>query len=453
MLVFVLIGCKLSYSAVQWYNWYDVYTTSWLWYGLYFPLRVCVKERDSMRFTLQGARLVDATMDVTHGDLVVDGASISTVGTGATLGPASDEEQANDQRIIAAHDCIVLPGFIEVHSHGGGGFNLHTTDPDEVRSYARWIPTTGVTTFLVTVVGTPNALPVVQLQTAVTAIEQPGAEVSAEAAGIFMEGPYISVKRRGAHPPVWLREPDEHETERIMDLTHGLLRLITIAPELPEAATMIRSMVAAGVTVAIGHTDADYDQACAAIQLGATHATHCFNAMRPMLHRDPGPIPAIVQAPQVFGELIGDGIHVHPAMMDMLVRLLTPQRTVVVTDALAGAGLTEATFEFAGQEAHVICGAARLNDGTLTGSVLTLDKALHNLLDMTHSSLSEISAMLSYNPACSVHLAERKGLLRAGYDADFVVYDQDLNLQATICRGELAYASAAWRERMSGVQA
>ncbi|BCL81711.1 N-acetylglucosamine-6-phosphate deacetylase [Ktedonobacteria bacterium brp13] len=397
-----------------------------------------------MRFTLQGARLVDATMDVAHGDLIVAGGSIEAVGAVDSIGT----NHTGDAQVIDASDYIILPGFIEVHSHGGGGFNLHTTNTNEIRDYARWIPTTGVTSFLVTVVGTPNALPETQLCVAVEAIEQPGEGVAAEAAGIFMEGPYISVQKRGAHPPVWLREPDESETAHIMDITHQHLRLITIAPELPGAATLIRSLVEAGVTVAIGHTDVDYDQAVASIKLGMTHATHCFNAMRAMQHREPGPIPAIVQAPQVFGELIGDGIHVHPAMMDMFVRLLTPQRTVVVTDALAGAGLTEATFEFAGQEAHVICGAARLNDGTLTGSVLTLDKALHNMLEMTHCSLSDISAMLSYNPACSVHLADRKGSLQVGHDADLVIYDRNLQLQATICRGEFAYASEEWRSHI-----
>jgi N-acetylglucosamine-6-phosphate deacetylase len=398
-----------------------------------------VKERNAMRFTLHGARLVDAASDIAQGDLVVEDTRIAAVGT---------TPQDTVEQIIDASDCIVLPGFIEVHTHGGGGFNLHTTDASEIRSYACWIPATGVTSFLIAVVGTPNALPEAQLCAAVEAIEQPGLDVCAEAAGIFLEGPYISVEKRGAHPPVWLRIPDANETEHILRLTNGHLRLITLAPELSGAAEMTRRLLAEGVTVSIGHTDASYEQAQEAIKLGMTHATHCFNAMRQMLHREPGPLPAIVQAEQVFGELIGDGIHVHPAMMDMLVRLLTPWRTIVVTDALAGAGLTEATFEFAGQEAHVICGAARLNDGTLTGSVLTLDKALHNMLDMTHSSLSEISAMLSWNAARSVHLANHKGRLLAGYDADLVIYDQQLNLQATICRGQLAYASDAWRQRL-----
>ncbi|WP_218031843.1 N-acetylglucosamine-6-phosphate deacetylase [Dictyobacter kobayashii] len=212
---------------------------------------------------------------------------------------------------------------------------------------------------------------------------------------------------------------------------------------------MIRQLVEAGVTVSIGHTDSDYDQAREAIQLGITHATHCFNAMRQLEHRNPGPLAAIVQAEQVLGELISDGVHVHPAMMDILVRMLGPQRTIVVTDALAGAGIADATFEFAGQQARVICGAARLSDGTLTGSVLTMDQALRNMLEITHVSLSEVSSMLSFNPARSAHVADHKGLLKVGYDADLVIYDRSLQLQATICRGQISYATDAWRQRLN----
>ncbi len=151
------------------------------------------------------------------------------------------------------------------------------------------------------------------MRAAVAATEQPGP--GAEVLGIFLEGPYISVRRRGAHPPAWLRQPDPAETELMLELTRGHLRLITLAPELPGAHEMIKRLVEAGVTVSIGHTDATYEQAEEAIALGATHATHSFNAMSPLLHRAPGPLAAIANAPQAQGELIADGVHVHPAIM------------------------------------------------------------------------------------------------------------------------------------------
>jgi N-acetylglucosamine-6-phosphate deacetylase len=394
-----------------------------------------------MRFTLRGARLVDATTDMSESDITIDGTRIQAVGR---------THDAVDN-VIDAVGSIVMPGFIDVHTHGGGGFNLHTTNAEEIHSYTQWVTTTGVTSFLIGVVGVPSAIPEEQLKAAATAIEdfETRGGQGAKPLGIHLEGPYINVKRRGAHLPSWLRTPSEAETEHVLALANGHLRLITLAPEIPGASAMIRRMLDAGVTVSMGHTDADYEQACEAIQLGVTHVTHCFNAMRPIHHRSPGLIEAIVEAEQVRGELIADGVHVHPAVMDVLVKLLGPQRTIVITDALAGAGIPDGVFEFAGQAAQVICGAARLADGTLTGSVLTMDQALRNMLEITKVSLPEAVGMLTINPALSIKAAECRGLLRNGFDADLLIFDTSLNLQATICRGTMAFATDAWRERLA----
>lgn len=401
-----------------------------------------------MPFTLRGARLVDATTDIAEGDITIDGTHIKAVGT-QCIAPTEEG------RVIDAANTIVMPGFIDVHTHGGGGFNLHTTNAQEICSYSLWTTATGVTSYLIGVVGTPGALPEAQLCAAVEAIEQLGqlepGRGAAEPVGIHLEGPYINIKRRGAHVPAWLRMPDAAETERVLALTKGCLRLITLAPELPGAAAMIHRLVEAGVTVSMGHTDATYEQAQEAIALGVTHMTHCFNAMRPIHHRMPGPLAAVAQAPQVRGELIADGVHVHPSVMNILVDMLGPERTIVITDALAGAGLSDTTFEFAGQPAQVICGAARLADGTLTGSVLTMKQALLNMLAMTTVSLSEAVGMLTLNPAHAACIAERKGRLRTNFDADVLIFDKELTLQATICRGKLAFATDEWRERLKGV--
>lgn len=390
-----------------------------------------------MRFTLRGARLVDASMDMANGDITIHGTQIESVGQTRNIA----------DQVVDATGTIIMPGFVEVHTHGGGGYRLHTTDAGEIGMYMRWVPNTGVTSFLIGVLGMPHAMPEPQLSAAVEAIERFGSGPGAEPLGIHLEGPYISEKQRGAHAPSWLRKPDEAETERIIVLTKGYLRLITVAPELPGAPAMIKRLVKAGVTVSIGHSDADYEQTRNALELGITHATHCFNAMRPLRHRAPGPIPAIAQADQVLGELIADGVHVHPAVMDMLVRILGPERTIVVTDALAAAGIPDAPFEFAGQQVHVACGAARLADGTLTGSVLTMDQALRNVLAMTQVSMSEAVGMLTLNPARSAKVADRKGRLQAGFDADVLILDASLNLQVTICRGQIAFASEAWRAK------
>jgi N-acetylglucosamine-6-phosphate deacetylase len=389
-----------------------------------------------MRFTLSGARLVDATMDLPERDIVIGGEHIE--GIGETAGS-----------IIEAEGMVVTPGFIEVHTHGGGGYNLHTTDVQEIRNYSRWVATTGVTSYLIAVVGVSNAMPEPQLHAAVEAIESRQREV-AEPVGIHLEGPYISVARRGAHPTSWLRTPNEVETEHLLAMSKGFLRLVTLAPELPGADEMIRRLNAANVTVSMGHTDINFAQAQEAIQKGITHMTHCFNAMRPLLHREPGPVPAVMQASQVLGEVIADGVHVHPAVVEALVKMLGAERTIVVTDAQAGAGLPDGSvFEFAGQYACVADGAARLADGSLTGSVLTMEQGLRNVIKMAGVSLQEGVGMLTYNPARSARVEQKKALLRPGYDADLLILNADLQLQATICRGALAYATDEWRAKLA----
>jgi len=393
-----------------------------------------------MRYTLAGALVIDNRQRRSECQVVIEGTRIEAIG----------HEVAPAGAVIDARDALVVPGFIDVHTHGGGGFALHTENPDEIEGYARWAPRSGTTAFLVAVVGVPGGLPEPQLLAAVEAIDRHRG--GAQPVGIHLEGPYINPKRRGAHHLSWLRRPDVGEIERVLELSRGWLRLATLAPELPGADLLIRQLVDAGVTVSIGHTDATYEQARRAIALGIRHATHCFNAMPPLLHRAPGPLGAIIEVEDVTGELVGDCIHVLPPAMRALIRALGPDRTVVVTDAQPAAGLPEgATFSFGGLTARVVGGVARLSDGTIAGSVVTMDQALRNLVEQVGVALEDAVAMLTANPARVAGVAARKGQLRPGYDADLVVLDRDLRVHATICRGRVAFATYDWRQRLAGL--
>lgn len=390
-----------------------------------------------MALTIEGARLVDVEGEQPAARLVVEDGRIVDVGP----------DTAPHGRRVDAHGMIITPGFIDLHTHGGGGFPLHTTDPAAIHGYARWAPSTGTTAFLIGVVGVPGGLPLAQLRTATQAMAAPGQ--GAEILGIHLEGPYLNPARRGAHDPAWLRQPDHGEVAALLEAAEGRLRLVTLAPELPGADTLIQTLVAAGVTASMGHTDATYEQAQAAIRLGVSQATHCFNAMRPLHHRDPGPLAAVVEAEMVRGELIADGVHVHPAAARLLIRLLGPERVIVVTDAQAVTGKPDAVLDFGGLPARVVDGAVRLADGTLAGSALTTATALKNLVTWGDVSLPEAVGMLSWNPARAIGVERRKGRLQPGYDADLLIFDAALTLQATLCRGVVAYATPTWHERLA----
>lgn len=348
---------------------------------------------------------------------------------------------------VDARHLVALPGMIDIHIHGGGGRDLMEGTPEAIQTVARHLTRYGVTGFLVTPLTAPMEA-IHQVVQSAREVRMHGSE-GAQVLGVHMEGPFINPKRAGAQPPEFIQPPSVETLERELGDLVEELRVVTLAPEVEGGYELTEWLSRQGIIVSIGHTDATYEEVTRAIDLGARHATHCFNAMRPLLHREPGPLGAIVECEQVRGELIADGVHVHPAAARILLRALGPQRAIVVTDALACAGLPDAEFEFNGQPARVIDGVARLADGTITGSVLTMDQALRNIVQIVGVPLREAIGMLTLNPATSAGVADRKGRLAPGYDADLVILDDDLQLQATICRGKLAWAREEWRARLA----
>jgi N-acetylglucosamine-6-phosphate deacetylase len=324
---------------------------------------------------------------------------------------------------------VLAPGFIDAHNHGGGGVSFHDLGPDARAITERIVLTHrahGTTTMMASLV----TAPLDELERLVRAL----AELVHEGllVGIHLEGPWLSPAHRGAHAEDLLRRPDAASVERLMSAGGGAVRMVTIAPELDGGIAAVTSIVQQGAVAAIGHTDADYALTRAAIEAGATVGTHVFNAMRPLHHREPGAAGAVLENPAMFAELVADGVHLHPS----IVRLITdsPARPVFVTDAMAAAGATDGDYKLGALDVRVADGAARLVDGTIAGSVLTLDHAVRYAVQTAGVPLALAIRAASQNPADMLHLTDR-GRILPGLRADLVILDDDLTVRATMHGG------------------
>jgi N-acetylglucosamine-6-phosphate deacetylase len=328
----------------------------------------------------------------------------------------------------------VLPGFIDVHVHGGGGAQCNTDDADEIHRVARFHAERGTTALLATTM----AAPVDELVRAVDAIRvaaRAPAAGCAEVLGAHLEGPFLSLRWAGAMDPTRLLEPDPAIAERLVGA--GGVRSMSLAPELPGALEVVRALAAAGIVVSIAHTDATYEDANAAVAAGARAVTHTFNAMRLLHHRDPGVLAAALGNDALTCELICDGVHVDPAVVALLVRLKGPTRTVLVTDAILAAGLPDGDYLLGDRPIQVAGGRASLPDSdTLAGSTLTMDHALRNVVAFAGVPVEEAARMAATTAAELLGITDRKGILAAGRDADLVILDSDLSVAGVIARGE-----------------
>lgn len=371
---------------------------------------------------LAGGRLVGPER-VTAGWLRVADGRLTDVGTGPPPAPTADEHSLQ-------LDGYVLPGFVDLHCHGGGGATFTTDDPAQARAAADFHLRHGTTTMLASLVTAPLAT--LTGQAAVLS----GLAADGAIAGVHFEGPFLSAQRCGAQDPAHLRDPDPGAVEALLDAAAGRAAMITVAPELPGALDLVRTAVAAGVVPAVGHTDATYDQARAAIDAGATVATHLFNGMRPLHHREPGPILACLSAPQVTCELINDGVHLDPRVVRFAAETGT---ACLVTDAISAAGSSDGTYQLGSLAVQVADGVARLADGgSIAGSTLTMDTAVRRAVQDAGLSLVDAARAASLTPAQALGLADTVGSLEPGKRADLVVLDDALQLTGVMRAGEWA---------------
>ena len=339
--------------------------------------------------------------------------------------------------VIEAKDKFITPGYIDIHVHGGGGSDVMDGDYEAINQIAITHSHFGTTSFLPTTMTMNKDKIIRSLRSICEAVKKGTA--GAEILGIHMEGPYINSEKKGAQREEDIKKVSIEEFSEFNQASGNLIRLVTIAPEMPGAIDFIKYLDKQKIIVSVGHSNATYAQVQAGIQAGLSHVTHTFNAMRGLHHREPGVVGAALTSPELTVEVIADGIHIHPIVLKILTKIKEGEKIVLMTDAMRAAGLKEGTYDLGGQEVIVAKGQARLKDGTLAGSVLTMDKAVKNMVNKVGIPLSKAIQMASFNPAKSIGVDDKKGSLEPGKDADIVILNKNLEAELTMVAGKIVY--------------
>jgi len=343
----------------------------------------------------------------------------------------------------------LAPGYIDLHTHGFYGYDVTTGSQEDVEAMARELPRTGVTSFFPTIATLDRSETVQQVRRMVDAAENQLHTSAAEILGLRLEGPFINRAKKGAQYEPGIRPPDPAEMEELAAVGRGRVRIVDYAPEEDEGDRLLATLVRLGILACIGHTAATYEQAIRAIDRGARHATHLFNAMSPLDHRSPGVPGALLTDHRATVEIIPDGIHLHPALTRLVIAARGFRDVALITDAVSAAGLPEGDYDFVGRKVTVYDGAVRLESGALAGSILTLDRAVRNIVAFSGLGWSEAICMATQVPATIAGVAPCKGRIAPGADADLVALDENGFVQRTWAHGLLAYSETA--EKASGI--
>ncbi len=363
------------------------------------------------------------------GWLFVEGGLIRAIG----FGSPPDFSREISLQLINAQGENLLPGFIDLHVHGAMGHEVMDASVSGLEEMARFYASHGVTSFLATT-WTANRESINKALDLVKEL-QGRMQGGATLLGVHLEGPYLNPARCGAQDVNQIRRAEKEEALEFLE--SGVIRLLALAPEYDENLWLIEECVRRGITVSAAHTSANYEQMQKAVEHGITHLTHSYNAMQGLGHRELGTIGAAMALPQIQCELIADNIHVHPAAQKILVDVKGTSGVILITDAIRAAGLTEGDYVLDERSIHIQNGAVRLPDGTLAGSVLTMERALQNICAATRRSLEEMWVTSSLNAARAIGVSSQKGSLEVGKDADLVLLDESFNVKLTVVKGEI----------------
>ncbi|MGB6406331.1 MAG: N-acetylglucosamine-6-phosphate deacetylase [Planococcus donghaensis] len=377
---------------------------------------------------ISGITIADANEESFVGDILIEDGQITRVAEKL-------EVQADSFVDATGKKWTALPGFIDIHIHGAAGHDVMDSTPEALNGLAAALPKEGTTSFLATTMTQTDEAISAALQNIQAFDAQEG---QAEMLGVHLEGPFISDKRAGAQPIEHIVTPSLPLFNKWQRLSGDQIRVVTMAPETADDSTFIKSLADEGVTVSIGHSDATFEEVQKAVRSGAKHVTHLYNQMSPLHHRNPGVVGAALLEDDLSVEVIADFIHSHPSAVELAFRQKGAKRFILITDAMRAKGLSAGVYDLGGQDVQVTEKDARLADGTLAGSILTMEKAVQNVQSITRCGLNELVAMTSANAAAALGLSN-KGKLQAGMDADIAIVDDSFTVQLTICRGAIAY--------------
>jgi N-acetylglucosamine-6-phosphate deacetylase len=379
---------------------------------------------------LHASRALTPTTELTDAGILIRDGVIEAIG------PRQDMTVPSGATEISASGQTAIPGFIDVHIHGAGGHDVMEGTAEAMSTVAKTLARHGTTSFVATTVTASPDDTCRSVEGIAHFITQQfeSLQTKAEVLGIHYEGPFINKARRGVHPAEWVQLPSAELLQRLLQAAAGKARILTIAPELLGAVPCMHAARDAGVVVAMGHTDATYEQARAGIAHGARHAVHVYNAMRPFSHRDSGVIGAVLTSPEVTAELIADGVHVEEAAMRLLLQAKGSGSVILISDGLSATGMPDGKYMLGNFEVTVSGGVCRNAEGKLAGSTLTLDRALRNVIALG-VPFPDAVRMLTANPAKLLGIEFKKGALRTGADADIVLLDENLQISNVWTRG------------------
>lgn len=379
----------------------------------------------TQRLLVTNCRLYNTEDDKGRDSILVEDGVIAEIGQ-IDAGSGCD--------VLDAEGRIAAPGFIDVHIQGAGGADILDGKREALEAISKTCARFGTTSFLATTVYNANG----DNEHLALGAECAGSDLGgAQLAGIHLEGPFIAENKKGMIQPGCICEPSMEVLDKILDITGGKLAMMTIAPELEGGLEIIRRLADSNIVASFAHSGADYEQTVAGIAAGISHVTHLFNTMSTFHHRAPGPLVAIFENEKVTAQLIADGVHIHPSVLKIAFEILGPERIVLITDGMQAMGLPDGKYIYNGVEYESKNGAARYKDGTLIGTALGLSELLKRLISFTGCGLDVAVKTVTENPAKVLGLADRKGSIAVGKDADLVLLNEDLSVHTTIVGGKI----------------